>query len=295
MKRREFIVAASLFAASLTAPLDMALAKGFTSDRITVTTIGKGPDVVLIPGLTSSPEIWQETAAAIPGYRYHFVQLHGFAGTPPAGNAEGAVIAASAGEIARYIGEARLKRPALIGHSMGGTIGMEIAARHPDQVGKLMVVDMLPFLGMLFGPPGTTSVSVTPTANAIRDGLLANSPEVRTKQIEANIASMVKTEALRAAPLRHALTSDQAVGARAMHELIVTDLRPELSNFKGPLTVLYVKTPNVPLTEAQFDAIYKMSYANAPQAVLKRVDGSYHFIMLDQPERFRDEVRGFLN
>jgi pimeloyl-ACP methyl ester carboxylesterase len=294
MKRREFILAASFLAASCATPMKMVSAQSFTSDRISVTSSGSGPDVVLIPGLTSSPEIWADTAAAIPGYRYHYVQVKGFAGVPAQGNASGPVIASAAAEIARYIGEAKLKSPALIGHSMGGTIGMEVAARHPDKVGKLMVVDMLPFLGLLFGPPGTTKESVVPTANAIRDALLASSEEARVRQIEANIATMVKTESLRALPIRHAIASDRDVGARAMHELITTDLRPELPNFKGPLSILYVKTPNVPLNEAQFDAVYKLSYASAPQATLRRIDNSYHFIMLDQPERFREEVRAFL-
>jgi len=36
------------------------------------------------------------------------------------------------------------------------------------------------------------------------------------------------------------------------------------------------------------------AYADAPRAVLMRIPDSYHFIMLDQPERFRRELRLFL-
>ena len=111
-------------------------AVGFSSDRITITTQGRGPDVILIPGLTSSPEIRDTTAAALnDAHRVHLVQVNGFAGVAAAGNAEGAVSAPVAEEIARYIREQGLERPAVIGHSMGGTIGMMLTARHPDQVG----------------------------------------------------------------------------------------------------------------------------------------------------------------
>jgi pimeloyl-ACP methyl ester carboxylesterase len=79
-----------------------------------------------------------------------------------------------------------------------------------------------------------------------------------------------------------------------MHDLIVTDLRPELKAIKVPLTVLYVRPPSAPITDAQMDVFYKMSFANAAQATLKRIPGSYHFIMLDEPAVFAAEVKAFL-
>src|SRR3546814_12890155 len=87
----------------------------------------------------------------MPGYVDHLVQVAGFAGTPAGGNASGKVVAPVAAEIARYIDEANLRTPALIGHSMGGTLAMMIAARHPAAVGRVMGVDMLPAPAGLLG------------------------------------------------------------------------------------------------------------------------------------------------
>jgi pimeloyl-ACP methyl ester carboxylesterase len=178
---------------------------------------------------------------------------------------------------------------------MGGSIAMMVAARHPQAASRVMVVDMLPFLGAAFGPPGTTAESVRATADELRDKALANTDEERRQTIEGGISTMVMDESRRAAPIRHGLASDRNVAARAYHELITTDLRPELGKIKVPVTVLYVKTPNLPLSEAQFDAFYKVSYAGLPQAELKRIPNSYHFIMFDQPQRFAEEVRAFLS
>src|SRR3954453_263514 len=85
-----------------------AAAAPFRSDRISVEVKGKGPDVVLIPGLSSSPRVWDTTVTAVPGYRYHIVHVAGFDGAAPGANASGPVVAPVADEIARYIAETRL-------------------------------------------------------------------------------------------------------------------------------------------------------------------------------------------
>jgi len=146
----------------------------FTSERIGVTVTGQGPDVILIHGLSSSPDVWDTTVRAVPGYRYHLVHVAGMGGRPPGANAQGPVVAPVAEEIARYIREAGLQRPAIVGHSLGGAWAMLVAARHPELVGRLMVVDMLPFMGAMFGGPRATPESVRPIAEQFRQGMLAS-------------------------------------------------------------------------------------------------------------------------
>jgi pimeloyl-ACP methyl ester carboxylesterase len=266
----------------------------FASERLSVETVGSGPDVVLIPGLSSSPDVWRSTVAAVPGYRYHLVHVAGFAGKPAGANASGPVVDPVAGEIARYIREAGLKKPAVVGHSLGGAWAMMLAARHPELVSKAMVVDMMPFLGAMFGGPTATTESVRPIAEQMRTGIATSSGEARRKQIEQTIAGMVRTEAMRPQIVGHSLASDPAASGQAMYDLITSDLRPDVARIKVPLTVLYVLPAGAPLTEAQIDQYYAMSYAGAPQAVLKRIPDSYHFIMLDAPDAFRSELKAFL-
>jgi pimeloyl-ACP methyl ester carboxylesterase len=42
------------------------------------------------------------------------------------------------------------------------------------------------------------------------------------------------------------------------------------------------------------DSLYSGAYIGLPSVDLKRIDGSYHFIMLDQPDAFSREVAAFL-
>ena len=271
-----------------------AAAQEFRSDRISVEVRGSGPDVVLIPGLSSSPQVWDSTIAAVPGYRYHLVHVAGFAGKAPGGNASGPVVAPVAEEIARYIGEARLQRPAVVGHSLGGTWAMMVAARHPERVGRVMVVDMLPFLGAMFGGPTATPETLRPVAEQIRNGIATSTGDARRNQVQQTIATMVRTESLRPPAIEATLNSDPAVSGQAMADLIVADLRPELRNIRVPMTVLWVQPPGAPVTQEQMTGFYRMSYANAPQAVVKYIPNSYHFIMWDAPEAFQTELRAFL-
>ena len=252
-------------------------------------------DIILIPGLSSSPEVWDGLTGALKDrYRIHRIHVQGFAGAPSEANATGPVAAPVAEDIARYISEQGLTKPAVIGHSMGGTIGMMLASRHPDAVGKLMVVDMIPFMGAMFGGPEATAQSVQPMADMVANGMRSSPPEAWQAQAAQTIAGMINTEAARPGPIQDSVTSDQNVAAASMRELITTDLRPELARITAPTEVLYVKFNDARMTNEMTDAIYQASFATLPGAELKRIDDSAHFIMLDQPERFLAEVNAFL-
>jgi len=255
-------------------------------------------DVILIPGLSSSPEVWDGLTEQLKGrYRVHRIHIQGFSGAPAEDNATGPVSAPVAEDLARYIAEQGLKKPAVIGHSMGGTIGLMLAARHPDSVGRLMVVDMMPFVGAMFGVPGTnpTAESVAPMADQIYASMTSSTDEQYQQQAAATVNGMIRTESLRAGPLEDTARSDRAVSSAAYRELIVTDLRPELARITAPTEVLYVTFEFPGMTPEITDGIYQASFASLPGVTLTRIDDSAHFIMLDQPARFAADVAAFLD
>jgi len=269
----------------------------FASERLHVRVDGAegGRDIILIPGLSSSPEIWQGTVDHLgAGWRVHRIHIQGFAGAEPKANATGPVAAPVAEEIARYITENKLDHPVVVGHSMGGTIGMMLAARHPDLVGKLMVVDMIPFMGAMFGPPGTTAESVAPIAEQVYQGMSTASPADYQTRAEATVTGMVNNAEARPQVLGDTHNSDQQVSSSAYRELILTDLRPELSKITAPTEVVYVKFNDARMTPEITDMIYQTSFANLPGVTLKRIDDAAHFIFLDQPAAFNAELDAFL-
>ena len=184
-----------------------------------------------------------------------------------------------ADEIARYIIDRRLDRPAIVGHSMGGTLAMIIGARNPNLAGRIMVVDMLPQPAGLFGG---TAAGMGGFADSLRDAMAT--PEGR--QLFGSLMSAFSP------PESNNRRSDPDVVGRAMHELARIDLTPQLARIRAPLTVVY-GSPSVD-GRAAIDRSFTSAYASAPGARLVRIDGSGHMVMLDQPARFQTAMREFL-
>ena len=124
--------------------------------------------------------------------------------------------------------------------------------------------------------------------------MTAPSTPAREKMLEGVITSMIRTEGARPGVIADSKASDQDAVANSYHELITTDLTGELARIAVPMRVLYVTPAGVPMTDAQMDAFYKGAYGGVTQATLARVPDSAHFIMFDQPEQFRQELRDFL-
>lgn len=259
--------------------------------RFSVIIEGKGPDVIMIPGLMSSRSVWDGAVASLDGrYRVHRIQVGGFAGEPAGANAEGPLLDPLVDALAAYIRDQELERSAIVGHSMGGLLGLMLAERHPDVVGKLMIVDALPFYSMLMSPDATAA-SVEPQAAALRSMIAGMSDEAFRAQQARAFASLVRTEAARPALIDQSVRSDRDVAAKAIYEVMTRDMRPTLPRIETPITIVYAT--NGFATEARIGPLYK-SYGAAPNAELIAVPDSYHFVMLDQPERFAAHLREFL-
>lgn len=271
------------------------LALAATPERFTVEVHGKGPDVILIPGLASSRAVWDGTVRQLEGtHRVHVLQVRGFAGLPAGPNAEGPIVEPLVEDIDAYIKAQHLKRPAVIGHSLGGFSALLLAKAHPDDVGRVMIVDALPWFGVLMGGPTATVQSLQPKAEAFRKQIETQSDEEFRKSQTGAIANLVKGEADRATVLEWSMTTDRKVLAQAAYDVITNDQRGQLAGIKTPVTVVYAKDPSMGMVGPYIDPLYKDAYASLPSKTLVRVDGSLHFIMLDQPKAFADQVDAFL-
>ncbi|WP_255478991.1 alpha/beta fold hydrolase [Pantoea sp. ME81] len=258
-------------------------------------TQGTGTDVILIPGLASSRDVWADLSAKLrKNHRIHLIELAGFANTAAIAKPDGKIMAPAVDAIAAYIHAQHIKAPTIIGHSLGGEMALMLAARHPDLVGRVMVVDALPFYSLMFNP-AATSETVAPQATATRNLILGQSPEQFTEFQKASIARLAKTEAVRPALVAAGIHSDRKTIADAVYEVMITDLRPELGRIRASIEVVYAYDTLFGVPAASVDAMYRQAYAAAPDIHFTRIDDSFHFVMLDQPERFSDAVESFLD
>ncbi len=218
--------------------------------------------------------------------------MAGFAGLPARGNAHGPVLQPTVDALDAYVKTNKLKAPKVIGHSLGGLMGMLLALQHPEDVGSLMIVDSLPFAGVMFG--ATDVAGVSPQAGALRDTILNESQDDYADGEKGFLRALVKSPDGLKLATQWAVASDKSVVARAMFEDVTTDIRPKLHEMKIPVTVLYPWDSVTGIPQTVVDGIYRDNYSAVTNKTTIRIDNSFHFIMLDQPDVFAAKVDAFL-
>ncbi len=262
-------------------------------DHVSIRSIGSGEPVVLIPGLASPRAVYDGIAGDLArSRRVLLVQVNGFGGDEPLGNAGPGIIDGVTADIAAYLEREGLPPAAVIGHSLGGVIGMRLARDHPQRIAKLMIVDALPFFGVLMGADATAA-SVRPMAEAMHASLLAAAARPRSPSADdPAISTMSITPEGRLKVSEWGVAANPQVVGQALFEDMQEDLRPDLARIaRVPTTLLYAIPPSI---ANRARALWTGEYAPAPSIRLIGVESSYHFIMLDQPERFGREVADFL-
>ena len=255
--------------------------------RITIRSVGHGAPVVLIPGLASPTAVFDELVAKIGGNRrVILVQVNGFAGSAAGPTPVDNLLPGVVDELAGWLAANKVERPAVIGHSMGGLMALMLAKKHPEAAGKLLIVDALPFYGMLFGPSATPD-TVRPIVEQMRAGLVSGTTPPQVPPHMSN------SDAGKAKILGWLKASDPQTVGEALVEDATTDVRSDLPAIKQPVTVLYAVSS--PASKAMIDGLYSQAYKGLAGVKLVGADDSEHFIMLDQPERFAAAVEAFLN
>lgn len=257
-------------------------------EHISVTVTGKGSPVVLIPGLATPRAVWDGIVPSLARmHRVYVVQVNGFAGDDPRANLQPGVLEGVVADIHGLIAREKIFGVAVVGHSLGGLVGLMLAREHASDVGRLMVVDSLPFIGALFSPVATVPL-VEPQAKAMRDRMAAGygkpaDPAV-AQATARQLASKPESQAMVATWVGRA---DPRVSGQALYEDMTTDLRPAMSGITTPITLVYPTSPAA-------DAVYRANYKDAPHVRFVTVDDSAHFVMLDQPAKFAAALEGFL-
>ena len=104
---------------------------------------GAGPPALLLHGIANYGRYWDLVAREVGG-RLRLIapdaRGHGDSGKPSGGYEPEAFVA----DALAVLDDARVDRAVVVGHSMGGVHAMRLAARHPDRVRSLVLVDVGP-------------------------------------------------------------------------------------------------------------------------------------------------------
>lgn len=265
----------------------------FASGRIVVRRRGAGPDLILIPGLASTADVWDRVADRLAGQRtLHLVSVRGFGPLAAGDNGDGGPLGLPiAREIDRYVRTRRLSRPDVIGHSMGGQIALRLAADAPGRVGRVMTVDASPFFPALISP-GATVGDVEPIARIAYQALQFLGDEALRRGALGLDMGQAADAVFGSMGWQG---GDRRVIAQGVYEVMTTDLRHRLPAIAAPVSVVYGWSRDENSPRAQADRMFRSVYASlrAP-ARFERIEGAEHMVMIDQPNRFLAAVDRFL-
>lgn len=108
---------------------------------------GRNRTLVALHGNFASSRWWVDLRADPPvGWRVLAPDLPGFAGTPHAGPVS---IAGYADWLHEWLRTQEVTRPVLLGHSLGGAVALEVAARDPQALSGLVLAASAPLNGLV--------------------------------------------------------------------------------------------------------------------------------------------------
>ena len=256
-----------------------------------VKVIGKGQPIILIPGYSCSGDVWNETVDHLKSkYELHVLTLAGFAGAKPIEDEE--ILKTVHNQIIRYVKDKNLKKPMLIGHSLGAFMTLWVQSTEPELFGKGICVDGLPFLSAI-GKPETTAASLKSNPQYNKEMVINN---FKALPNEGYVENMTKSMLYQVNDTLHArqiaewsFKSDRRTLGSTIVEMSTTDLRKDIANIKSPILVLASKFG----TKEASEKIYNEQYVLLKNKTIKVAD-SKHFIMYDQPQWFYNEIDTFL-
>ncbi|MDX5419410.1 MAG: alpha/beta hydrolase [Hymenobacteraceae bacterium] len=276
-------------------PLQQAKAQKQQPSSFKVEVTGKGKPMILIPGLTCSGEVWNETVARYKNdYQCHVLTLAGFAGQPAVQADK--FLETVRNELAVYIRQQKLNKPLVIGHSLGGFLGLWLGAKEPDLVGGLVIIDSAPFLPALINPAITAE-----GAKAMAETMINNMRGQTKEQLQQTqpqmLRSMITDDANIAKAAEWGYTSDGNTVAKAIYELYTTDLRNDLASIKAPTLVMAAWIAYKPYgtTHESTKLNFQNQYRLLPNYELVVNDKAKHFIMWDDPEGFYAAMDNFIS
>lgn len=250
---------------------------------------GKGRPVLLLHGWLNSWALWRHTIELLgQEFRFYALDFLGF------GDSDGRTTVFSVDNFTMMVNEffdrLGIQKAPLIGHSMGGTVALKTAVMHPEKVVKVIVVgspiqgaSLRPLLRLAAYPgwvglakiaPGIYTVFQRGFIQFLRGYgyFMAKDGKQISTMLRADVSKLT------AAPFF------QSIGT-----LRQTDLRQTIGALPMPVLGIYGKK-DIIVHPNQGDAL-KLAL---PSSKIAWFEGSGHFPMMDESDRFHETVRDFL-
>jgi pimeloyl-ACP methyl ester carboxylesterase len=245
---------------------------------------GQGTPLIVLHGFLGSLDNFRTLSRRLSAkHTVYSVDLRNHGRSPHADVMNYAVMAE---DILEFLNDRNLPRAALLGHSMGGKVSMQLATSHPERVDKLIVVDIA---------PRDYPLAQVYILEAM--GRLDLSHVTSYGDIDAALASDVHNVPLRRLVLKN-IGHDPANGFNwkvdlpaitANYEALTKNIEAR-RKFTGPACFIrggrskYVQDEDIPRIRVIF-----------PNAEIVEIPQAGHWVHADAPENFLHAVNEFLD
>ena len=250
---------------------------------------GTGQPLILLHGLFGSMENLGGVSQRLQDYfQIHALDQRNHGRSP---HTDAMDYPAMAEDVIGYMDEQGLAQAALLGHSMGGKVAMQVALLAPERVERLVVADIAP-------------VTYQPRHDAILEGLGSLDLDQVTSRQQADeaLAAYVETAAIRSFLLTNLQRipegerSGKAIFRWRLNLPVIQQCYNRLAaapeatqSYDGP--VLFLKGENSAyIQEKHRDEVARLF----PNASLKVVTGTDHWLHAEKPDTFATLCRQFL-
>ncbi|HQN43833.1 MAG TPA: alpha/beta hydrolase [Anaerolineaceae bacterium] len=242
---------------------------------------GRGKPVILLHGWLGSWGLWQETMTFLGQYyRTYALDFWGFGESGR--KLDTYLVNDFVALVDQFMDKLGIESAPLVGHSMGGTVSLLVSLRYPQRVQKVTVVgspiagSSLAFLLKMAGIPFNASAIFT-FFGLFRRIMRAAGPFICR---DPRFMDMMDSDLTK-------LTLESFFSSIA--SLRRTDLRPELGNVQVPVLGMYGDRDNI-VNPNQWKLMPRI-----PRGTYLRFKNAGHFIMLDEPQPFKTQLKDFLD
>ncbi|MFO7936064.1 MAG: alpha/beta fold hydrolase [Kiritimatiellia bacterium] len=247
------------------------------------TETSNGIPLVILHGLLGSSRNWRGIAVNLSNLcRVFSIDLPNHGSSP---HMTGADLRKTCDSVVETIRRAGLEQVYLLGHSMGGKIGMQISSDYPEILKGLIVADMLP-------------KAVPPAHLFILRACEQLDPAAfsRRTEIDAELAKSVPQYEIRSFVLKNIARDENNrfywqinLPNIIANYRIVSDAPDLRRPYKGP--ALFLGGENSPYKIATEHNLIRNWF---PEAEIQTIADAGHLLHTDQPKAFSDAIRFFV-
>ncbi|MGD1945967.1 MAG: alpha/beta fold hydrolase [Croceivirga sp.] len=252
-----------------------------------VRVVGEGEPLLFFPGFACPDAVWEEQVVELSkNLECHLFTFAGFGEVPPI---EFPWYPKIEKEVQQYVLDNQLQNAVAIGHSLGGTLALSLAAKRP-QFKQLIIVDALTATGALMVPNYSSENMVYDSP--YNNQLLSMSEDDFSNMVVGMASGMTSNTEKRKTIIDWMKNADRKTYVYGYTDYLKVDLRKELAKINIPVLILAATQP---FGENMAKQTYENQYKNLEDYELRFAKGASHFIMFDQPEWLMEQLKNGIN